>query len=192
MRIDGGAANDISHRTPKYLKATIFIHPYIYVINEYQPIMKIELIFHPEWHKALLPIQSFRQLIESLVIAIVIGIVSTKILSPWPDGLFLVTLFAWVGILPILHFALPAKLNIQTLDTSGIMSEIERFLQAESYVKKSSLGNYIFYEVNLPKYFKWKESNIQILLQEERIIIDGPILILRIIRKRLTPLRQSN
>lgn len=151
--------------------------------------MNIQLIFISEWQKKILPINSFRQLFDSVVISLAIGFFSTKILFPWPEGFFITTVFAWLGTLPIMNFVLPARLRIDAVNPTLILENVENILVTEHYKKiavKTVDG--MKFEVNLPKFLKWKESDINIAKNRELIIIDGPILILRIMKKRLEAL----
>lgn len=144
-------------------------------------------MFAPYWHKKLLPVQSIRQLTDSVIIAVALSYLSTRIFFPWPDGFFVVTVFAWLGILPVMSFVLPAKLIIETNSTNVVVNTVESILYSEHYRSnevENSLDQLAF-EVNLPRFLKWRESDVFVVKQYNVVTIQGPILMMRMIKVKL-------
>lgn len=85
-----------------------------------------------------------------------------------------------------MSFVLPATLLIETTNSKMILDNVEDILHSENY-KETNMRTIdgLRFEVNLPKFLKWKESDIDVSMYRERITIGGPILVLRIIKKRL-------
>jgi hypothetical protein len=58
-------------------------------------------------------------------------------------------------------------------------------LTSLSYIETSSIENSVTYRQNLPRYLRWNEGAVTVILESDGIKISGAAFILSMVRKRL-------
>ena len=142
------------------------------------------------WWRYLWPFQTRRALLQILtVMAVCLPIVGA--LAYWgnPDALVITLIGAAVSGLYCLYPLLPARLILTTRsEARHHLADLQARLAKSGYVVSEQPrvpGRFHYYSGKTHRWFRWDEQNIELLVHEHELVLNGPVIVLRMLRTRL-------
>lgn len=146
------------------------------------------------WWRYLWPFQSRRALLQILaVMAVCLPIMAAVIVYKGNPNALLYTLIgaAAGGLLGGVYPLLPARLTLTTrsearhhlADLQGRLVKIGYVLSEQSMVP----GRFHYCSGKTLKRLRWDEQNIELLVHEHELVLNGPVVVLRRLRYKMMP-----
>lgn len=145
-----------------------------------------------KWRNYILPIQSFRQFFDTLIIAAVISLFIYLFSNSSLHDLILIFLTSWFFSLLACHMLLPADVIIKSYDLNGDMKIIQDILMIQGYENILSEDNLIYAPIIFGRipwrgafgFMIWSENLLKIIIERDLIVIRGPIFMIKIIAEK--------
>lgn len=142
------------------------------------------------WWRYFQPFQSLRELLSSIALLVgsqlVIGGI-IYLLNPHAVRGSLIAA-ALCGFYCGVYTVLPARLTLVTRsEARHFVTDLQALLPALGYVASAQpmVPGRFHYCSKLPKWFRWDEQDIELLVHENELVLNGPIAPLRLLRARL-------
>jgi hypothetical protein len=87
------------------------------------------------------------------------------------------------GLISVL-MVLPARFTVSPASEAAVRRVVTE-IECARYIEVGARGNAIVYRQNLPRLLRWNEGNIHAARDGDTLVLTGPVIALRNIRKRL-------
>ena len=131
--------------------------------------------------KWILLIQSWSQFVSVLGVYFILFAMCSLFLW-WfdhPAAFWFVMIAATVGTLPSLFFVLPGEFSIESSQPQTLAKNLERRLERRNYVRFKREQTGTWWRQNVSRMLRWREAEVWISVSGNRLVVRGPILLLR-------------
>lgn len=140
----------------------------------------------PGWRYRIL-FQSWAQLQSWLVIVLActllihgLATASRTQVMPLPYLLGGLALGGLVSVVMVLK----ARFSVSPASEAAVRRVVTE-VEVAGYIENGVAGNAVMYRQNLPRFLRWDEGSVSVARDGETLVITGPVVKLKIIRKRL-------